>query len=45
MQGTGTLRSINKFPKMEDPIQVLGDGDLPKRKSIFMNITLGISSE
>jgi len=24
---------------MEDPIQVLGDGDLPKRDSIFINIT------
>ena len=45
MKGTGTLRFIYKFPKMEGPIQVLGDGDLPKRNSIFMNIPLGISSE
>jgi hypothetical protein len=30
---------------MEDPIQVLGDGDLPKRNSIFMKITLGIPRE
>jgi hypothetical protein len=36
MQGTVALLGIYKFPKMEDPIQVLGDGDLPKRNSIFM---------
>jgi hypothetical protein len=45
MQDTVALRWIYKFPKMKDPIQVLGDRDLPKRNSIFMKITLGIQGK